>query len=172
MRFPFLISFVFCAILLIGLLSSSTNNQVLHALAHLSTIGRVHSEIKSDDLMICENGSLKLKGFGPPFKLQVRRTRGTVVGTPYWKSPEDIKGERLDHKADIWSLGIMLMEMIEGEPPYMEYPPLRALFLIVTRGIPPLRHPDEWSEEIQDFLAKCLALDPADRSDAIELLDV
>jgi hypothetical protein len=48
----------------------------------------------------------------------------------------------------------MLMEMAEGEPPYMDHPPLRALFLITTKGIPPLKEANKWSPEMQDFLAK------------------
>jgi len=46
------------------------------------------------------------------------------------------------------------MEMAEGEPPYMDHPPLRALFLITTKGIPPLKEANKWSAEMQDFLAK------------------
>jgi hypothetical protein len=50
----------------------------------------------------------------------------------------------------------MLIEMAEGEPPYMEYPPLRALFLITTKGIPPLKDQNKWSKEFHDFFQKCL----------------
>lgn len=50
----------------------------------------------------------------------------------------------------------MLIEMAEGEPPYMEYPPLRALFLITTKGIPPLKDQNKWTRDFQDFFQKCL----------------
>ena len=64
----------------------------------------------------------------------------------------------------------MSMEMAEGEPPYMEFPPLRALFLITTKGIPPLAKPSLWSKEFQDFTKRCLDKDPAKRGSATEML--
>ena len=67
-------------------------------------------------------------------------------------APELIRGHEYDTKVDIWSLGIMMIEMAEGEPPYMDYPPLRALFLITTKGIPELKDSGKWSEEMKDFL--------------------
>jgi len=87
-------------------------------------------------------------------------------------APELIRGHDYGIKVDIWSLGIMVMEMAEGEPPYMEFPPLRALFLITTKGIPPLKEGDKWSPEFKDFLAKCLTKEVADRPDGTELLKV
>ena len=85
-------------------------------------------------------------------------------------SPEVIRGQNYDTKVDMWSTGIMTMEMMEGEPPYMEYPPLRALFLITTKGIPPVAQPELWSAEIKDFLDKCLDRAPENRPDATTLL--
>lgn len=87
-------------------------------------------------------------------------------------APELIRGQEYDTKVDIWSLGIMIMEMAEGEPPYMEFPPLRALFLITTKGIPDLKEPSKWSQNFQNFVALCLEKDPSQRPDALELLKV
>jgi len=86
-------------------------------------------------------------------------------------APELIRGHDYGTKVDIWSLGIMLMEMIEGEPPYLEYPPLRALFLITTKGIPPIQKPEQYSPELIDFYNKCLEKEPEKRSDADVLLE-
>mmetsp|Transcript_9814 Transcript_9814/g.16802 ORF Transcript_9814/g.16802 Transcript_9814/m.16802 type:complete len:95 (+) Transcript_9814:3-287(+) len=60
--------------------------------------------------------------------------------------------------------------MVEGEAPYMDFPPLRALFLITTKGIPRLKEPEKWSEELIDFLAKCLTVNYDERPSAHELL--
>merc|ERR1711991_85577 len=95
----------------------------------------------------------KIADFGYAAQLTQEKTkRNTIVGTPYWMAPELIRGQNYDTKVDIWSLGIMVMEMVEGEPPYMDFPPLRALFLITTKGIPGLKHPENWSEDFQDFV--------------------
>lgn len=64
----------------------------------------------------------------------------------------------------------MAMEMAEGEPPYMEYPPLRALFLITTKGIPPLKD-SKWSTEMVQFVGNCLEKEPAQRPTAVSLLN-
>jgi p21-activated kinase 1 len=66
--------------------------------------------------------------------------------------------------------GIMIIEMAEGEPPYMEYPPLRALFLITTKGIPELKEVDKWSPEFKEFLKLTITVDPEQRPDCKTLL--
>jgi len=86
-------------------------------------------------------------------------------------APELIRGCEYDDKVDIWSLGIMLIELAEGEPPYMDYPPLRALFLITTRGIPGLKEPEKWSKDMINFLDLCLTKEPQARPTANELLE-
>lgn len=63
------------------------------------------------------------------------------------------------------------MELAEGEPPYMEFPPLRALFLITTKGIPDLQNPEIWSKDFLDFTYKCLNIDTTIRPTAREQLN-
>jgi len=86
-------------------------------------------------------------------------------------APELIRGQEYGTKVDIWSLGIMIMEMAEGDPPYMEFPPLRALFLITTKGIPDLKEPSRWSPTFREFVALCLEKDAEKRPSADALLE-
>ena len=88
-----------------------------------------------------------------------------------WMAPEVIRNKLYAAKADIWSIGIMMMEMTEGDPPYMELPPLRALFLITTKGIPPLKERDSWSPDLVNLVERCLLKDATQRPTADEVLE-
>mmetsp|Transcript_13924 Transcript_13924/g.21073 ORF Transcript_13924/g.21073 Transcript_13924/m.21073 type:complete len:478 (-) Transcript_13924:37-1470(-) len=143
----------------------------LQALDYVHSLNRIHRDIKSDNVLIHEDGSVKVADFGFCAELTEKQDkRKSVVGTPYWMAPEVIRGIDYDTKVDVWSIGIMALEMADGEPPLMELQPLRALFLIATNPPPTLREESRWSETFRSFLAKCLTKDPKDRASCAELL--
>jgi len=145
--------------------------QTLKGLQYIHSRHRIHRDIKSDNILLGEHGEIKIADFGYAAQLTKQKTkRQTIVGTPYWMAPELIRGQEYGTKVDIWSLGIMIMEMAEGDPPYMEFPPLRALFLITTKGIPDLKEPSRWSPTFREFVSLCLEKDAEKRPSADELL--
>mmetsp|Transcript_20370 Transcript_20370/g.34761 ORF Transcript_20370/g.34761 Transcript_20370/m.34761 type:complete len:488 (-) Transcript_20370:14-1477(-) len=144
--------------------------ETLRALAYIHLNHRIHRDIKSDNMLVGSNGSIKLADFGYSAQLtQKKNKRNTVVGTPYWMAPELIRGHDYGTKVDVWSTGILVMEMAEGEPPYMDFPPLRALFLITTKGIPQLKE-THWTPTMTQFLSQCLEKEVDQRPEAEQLL--
>ena len=94
----------------------------------------IFRDIKSDSILLKRDGTVKVSDFGFCGQLSDEYPkRRSLVGTPYWTAAEVIAREPYDTLADIWSFGIMLVEMVEGEPPYFDDQPLQVRLYRVFR---------------------------------------
>eukprot|EP01090_Pellita_catalonica_P018088 TRINITY_DN5691_c0_g2_i1.p1 TRINITY_DN5691_c0_g2~~TRINITY_DN5691_c0_g2_i1.p1 ORF type:complete len:205 (+),score=53.34 TRINITY_DN5691_c0_g2_i1:265-879(+) len=87
-----------------------------------------------------------------------------------WMAPEVINQDEYDYKCDVWGLGISIIEMAEGLPPYSEFDPRHVMRLIQKNPAPRLADEAAYSKEMVDFLGRCLVKNPASRASTTELL--
>lgn len=146
---------------------------VLKALDYLHKQKTIHRDIKAANILLKKDGRTKLADLGVCCQLNgtTAKTK-TFVGSPYWMAPEVVAENGYDCSADIWSLGIVILEMAEGKPPYSEIHPLKVLFMIPTRPPPFFKNPDDWSEDFVDFVGLCLVKDPQKRATTQQLLNL
>lgn len=140
--------------------------QVLEGLLYLHDQGVIHRDIKGSNILATKEGSVKLADFG--VATRVGGLDRSVVGSPYWMAPEVVEQSGATTASDVWSVGCVVIELLEGHPPYHTLEPMPALFRIVNDDCPPL--PDSASPVVRDFLLQCFQKDSNLRISARKLL--
>ncbi len=137
-------------------------SQIADALDYAGTRGIVHRDIKPDNILLREDGTAVLTDFGIARAADASRmTRtGAVIGTPHYMSPEQARGQPLDGRADLYSLGILLYELLVGQTPYQAEDSLAIGIMHITAPLPQL--PPRFVA-LQPLLDRMLAKDPAQR---------
>ncbi|UXI67207.1 serine/threonine-protein kinase [Tahibacter amnicola] len=137
--------------------------EIARALHYANSKGFVHRDVKPDNILIREDGSFALTDFGiaRANDSATRMTRtGAVVGTPHYMSPEQARGRSLDGRSDLYSLGIVLYELLVGRVPFHAEDSLAVGIMHITEPVPQL--PSEF-KALQPVLDRLLAKEPDDR---------
>jgi ketosteroid isomerase-like protein len=146
-------------------------SQIMYGLVKAHKEGIVHRDLKPANLMVTNEGVIKIVDFGlAQWREQTKLTApGTRLGTPAYMSPEQAQGQTLDNRTDIWSLGVVLYEMLAGRAPFKGEYELAVIYSIVNEEPPPLDplRPDAPTALLR-AVKKALSKDPADRYQRVE----
>jgi len=151
----------------------SAAGQVCDGLAEAHRLGIVHRDLKSANIMIDREGSARIMDFGIARGAETKglTERGTLVGTPEYMAPEQVEGLEIDHRADIYSLGIILFEMLTGRVPFEGKTPLSVALMHKTARPPETREVNpQTPERLSAAISKCLEKDRGARYQRIEEL--
>jgi serine/threonine-protein kinase len=141
--------------------------ELADALARTHHLGIIHRDLKPANVLIAEDGTPRLTDFGLAglMRSDVRLTKvGSVMGSPAYMSPEACKGEMVDSRSDIWSLGIVLYELIAGFSPFYSYQITALLIGILNSPTPDItRYRSPVPQDLIGLLNRTLSKDPAQR---------
>ncbi|KAJ8377615.1 hypothetical protein AAFF_G00255730 [Aldrovandia affinis] len=152
------------------------SRETLQGLYYLHNKGKMHRDIKGANILLTDNGYVKLADFGVSAQITATLAkRKSFIGTPYWMAPEVAAVERkggYNHLCDIWAVGITAIELAELQPPMFELHPMRALFLMTKSNFQPPKLKDKvkWTNNFHHFVKLSLTKNPKKRQPAEKLL--
>ena len=131
----------------------------------------MHRDIKPDNILVNSQGFVKLTDFGITKQIDGEDgLAGTFVGTMNYMSPERMEGEKYSYEGDIWSLGILLIELATGQYPYKETKGFLEMLEQVKYEESPTLTGDSFSDDLIDFIDRCLKKESDERDSAVSLL--
>ncbi|KAI0079916.1 Pkinase-domain-containing protein [Panus rudis PR-1116 ss-1] len=149
--------------------------QILTGLNYLHERDIIHRDIKGANMLVDNKGGIKISDFGISKKVEDnlmpgnRAHRPSLQGSVFWMAPEVVKQTAYTKKADIWSIGCLVVEMLTGEHPWAQLTQMQAIFKIGSSAKPTL--PPDISPEAEDFLNRTFDLDHEARPSAADLLN-
>ncbi|XP_046899454.1 mitogen-activated protein kinase kinase kinase kinase 3 isoform X1 [Hypomesus transpacificus] len=152
------------------------SRETLQGLYYLHNKGKMHRDIKGANILLTDNGYVKLADFGVSAQITMTiAKRKSFIGTPYWMAPEVAAVERkggYNHLCDIWAVGITAIELAELQPPMFDLHPMRALFLMTKSNFQPPKLKDKvkWTNNFHHFVKISLTKNPKKRPSADKLL--
>ena len=144
---------------------------ILTSLKELHARNIIHRDIKCGNIMLTQEGETKLIDFGyATYCPENGYIRSGKVGSMFWMAPEIFQREGYNEKVDIWSFGIMVMEMFLGDPPYYgSNKSNETIANLLAMGEVPI--PETMSPQLHKFVSRCIAYSPEDRPTVEELLE-
>ncbi|XP_035650911.1 mitogen-activated protein kinase kinase kinase kinase 3-like isoform X4 [Oncorhynchus keta] len=152
------------------------SRETLQGLYYLHNKGKMHRDIKGANILLTDNGYVKLADFGVSAQITATLAkRKSFIGTPYWMAPEVAAVERkggYNQLCDIWAVGITAIELAELQPPMFDLHPMRALFLMTKSNFQPPKLKDKvkWGNNFHHFVKLSLTKNPKKRPTAEKLL--
>uniref|UniRef100_A0A8C8FMN0 Mitogen-activated protein kinase kinase kinase kinase n=1 Tax=Oncorhynchus tshawytscha TaxID=74940 RepID=A0A8C8FMN0_ONCTS len=152
------------------------SRETLQGLYYLHNKGKMHRDIKGANILLTDNGYVKLADFGVSAQITATLAkRKSFIGTPYWMAPEVAAVERkggYNQLCDIWAVGITAIELAELQPPMFDLHPMRALFLMTKSNFQPpkLKDKGKWGNNFHHFVKLSLTKNPKKRPTAEKLL--